>query len=178
MNVDDAFPSPYLAASDLNGADMTVTLGNVEMVEFQDEPAPRPVLMFAGDVKPMRLNQVNAATIVGLTHTKEMNEWVGRQITLFPTTCLFRGEIKACIRVRANPPNGQPQPAAEQPATPEQAGVYGVRIDIATTTEELNMVEREAFAAQTQGLITEEHLGSLLNDCAAKRVQFTRQTSG
>ena len=65
------------------------------------------------------LNKTNAKTIAKLYGT-ETDNWTGKRITLFPTTCEMKGETVDCIRVRAEVPRPR-RPAPQQPAAPAQA---------------------------------------------------------
>jgi len=99
VNINDAFPSKYIAAADLSGRDVPVTINRVEFEEVGQEKERRPVLYFDGKEKGLVLNKTNSFTI-GDIHGPEMDAWPGESITLFPTQTDFQGKQVACIRIR------------------------------------------------------------------------------
>ncbi len=100
MRVDQLFPSNYLRAADLDG-DTVVTIERVSHEDFEGEPKP---VLFLRDSKGLVLNKTNSMTIAGL-HGDEIGGWTDKQITLFPTSVPFRGDIVPAIRVKAEVPN-------------------------------------------------------------------------
>jgi hypothetical protein len=62
MNIDDAFPSKYLKAEDLNGKPYTLTMREVCMLEI-DEGREKAVLFFIESQKGLVLNQTNTNVI-------------------------------------------------------------------------------------------------------------------
>jgi hypothetical protein len=68
---------------------------------------------------PLLLNKTNAKTIAQM-YTKKPANWVGKLITLYPTTTEVGGETQDCIRIRNQPPaERRAAPASEPPpATP------------------------------------------------------------
>lgn len=98
MKVSDAFPSKYIAASDLNGAAMKLIMGVVEMMEVGREKDIKPCLYFKGAVKGMILNKTNGNCIASM-HGDDMELWAGKEITIYPTSTDMAGEIVPCIRV-------------------------------------------------------------------------------
>jgi hypothetical protein len=99
MNIDDAFPSKYLKAEDLNGKPYTLTMREVCMLEI-DEGREKAVLFFAESQKGLVLNQTNTNVIKSL-FTKYTEQWAGKKIVVYPAQTDFRGKIVPCIRVRA-----------------------------------------------------------------------------
>ena len=101
------FPKEYVAAHDLP-EDVTLTISRVQMEDIKTDAGTerKPVLHFSEmDKRPkdkrkrMILNITNMRSIAKL-HGFETDEWVGKKITLYPTTCPAFGEIRDCIRVR------------------------------------------------------------------------------
>lgn len=103
MNINGAFPSDYLRASDLNGRAFTMNMARVELAKIGDDE--KPILYFQGADKGLALNKTNAGTISDL-YGDETDNWFGRPIEVFPDQTDFQGKRVACIRVRA--PQGQP----------------------------------------------------------------------
>ena len=102
MKVSDAFSSKYLKASDLDEQDITYRIrryAEAEKMGASDDADEKPVLYFDGEKKGLALNKTNA-TIIGRIHGQEMDDWVGKEITLYPTMVEFRGDMVEAIRVR------------------------------------------------------------------------------
>lgn len=117
MNVNDAFPSKYLKASDLGTAAPVVTISHVEMEKIGRENDRKPVVFFEGKEKGLVLNKTNSRRITELLGTSETDEWVGGKVRIFATETEFGGETVECIRVKAaGPTNGSrrlPDPVQE-----------------------------------------------------------------
>ena len=106
MNINQAFPSNHVKASDLNDKDVTVTITKVIMERLGDDN--KPVVYFEKSEKGQALNKTNANRIADM-HGFDTDRWVGQQITIFPTECDFRGDTVSCIRVRPHKPSGNSQ---------------------------------------------------------------------
>jgi hypothetical protein len=105
-NINDAFPSNYLKASELGGQQPTVTIDRVEFETVGKEKELKPVVYFAGKDKGLVLNKTNAKNIAGLVGSYETDEWVGFRIRLYATHVEFNGETVETIRIKAAPPSG------------------------------------------------------------------------
>lgn len=106
MNINDAFPSNYLKAGDLQGADVPVTISNAVMEKLGDDT--KLVIYFQGKEKGMVLNKTNANTI-GDMYGDDTDHWLGKQITLYAAWVDYQGRQVQGIRVK--PQQGQPAPA-------------------------------------------------------------------
>ena len=104
MNIDSAFPSSWLKASDVE-QDMTLTIKGVtlEKVGQGDDQEYKPVVYFLESNKGLVLNKVNAGVISTL-YGHETDDWQGKRITLFQAQVDFRGKPTLAIRVRLKPP--------------------------------------------------------------------------
>lgn len=102
MNVSDAFPSKYIKSDDLKGRDVTVTIEGYEMVAIQNEQSRKLALRFEGKDKQWIVNKTNANTIAKLLNSGRVEDWIGKQITIYPTETAYQGEMVDCIRVRRN----------------------------------------------------------------------------
>jgi hypothetical protein len=72
----------------------------------------KPIVFFQGAEKGLVLNKTNANTIAGM-YSPETSNWIGKQVTLFPTQVDFQGRQVAAIRVRLVHAGGMPAtPAA------------------------------------------------------------------
>lgn len=123
MNINQVFPSKYIAAADLNGQQVAVTIERVAMEPVAQNEPPKPVLYFQGKKKGMVLNKTNAANIATM-YGPETDGWIGKAITLFSTFVDFQGRSVEAIRIKPQVPMQQnsnfttPDPiAAPPPAT-------------------------------------------------------------
>ena len=130
-----AFPSDYISSADLRGRDVSLTisganLDNVKVIDGKGkgEDQKKLVLEFEelkdrgkGTPRKLVVNKTNAKTIARL-HGNEVNSWIGKRITLYPTTCLAFGKTEDCVRIRDQAPPPQ-QPAKQpEPATDPMPG--------------------------------------------------------
>lgn len=116
-NINDAFPSNYLKASDLKGRAIVVTIDRVEYELVGQNKEKKPVLYFVGKEKGIVLNKTNANKITQLTESPVTEEWKGHAILLYPSETSFQGEMVDCIRVKAVPQNAKK--AAPPPPEPD-----------------------------------------------------------
>jgi len=99
-NINDAFPSDYIKASDLKGHEVVVTIDRVEMEEVGRQRESKAVLYFQGKDKGMVLNKTNAKKIIEISGSAITEEWPGVRIKLYPTETEFAGETVDCIRIK------------------------------------------------------------------------------
>lgn len=111
MNINDAFPSQYLRASDLKGAQPIVTIERVEMESVGRTKDRKPVVYFQGKDKGIVLNRTNCNKIVEIAGSAVTEEWHGVQIQLYATEVEFQGDTVEAIRVRAPVRRATPKPA-------------------------------------------------------------------
>lgn len=112
----------FMFAFDLQGKDVTVTIDRVvagELTGTSGRKSKKPLCYFreGRDKKPLALNATNCKAIASL-YGNDTDGWVGKRVTLYPTTTQMGGETVDCIRVRPSKP---PERAAPKPAEPEQA---------------------------------------------------------
>lgn len=121
------FDKEFLAAWELDGRDVTVTIEHVtsgEVVGENGRKDKKPILRMAGKKKQFVSNITNCRTIAGM-YGKRVEDWVGKRITLYPTmTKAKSGEMVECIRVRPQiPPTAAAKSApAEEPPEPGSNG--------------------------------------------------------
>ena len=121
MNVDSAFPSKYLKASDLGGRRSLVTIREYTMEAVGSENEDdKPVLYFEGKNKGLVLNKTNAISISDILSQPEMDAWCGRKIVLYPTKTDYQGKRVPCIRI--DEPDKGDQPAPVQAPVPREPG--------------------------------------------------------
>lgn len=99
-NINDAFPSNYLKASDLAGNQVVVTIDRVEFELVGREREEKAVVYFLGKTKGVVLNKTNAKKITEIAGSALTEEWHGVAIVLFPTETEFGGETVECIRIK------------------------------------------------------------------------------
>jgi len=108
MHVSLMFPSEYLCAADLQGQDFTLMIAVVEQKSLRMDDGtmePKWILSFQGAQKKMVLNKTNAKMIASI-HGKDSDDWLQKEVTLYPTTCQSFGETVECIRVRGQKGGG------------------------------------------------------------------------
>ena len=122
MNLNDAFPSNFLKASDLGDRDVTLTITEAEMEEIgQDEKQNKLVISFKGTEKGLICNKTNATTI-GKLYGDDTDKWIGQRITLMAREVEFKGESVMAIRVSLKKPAAAKAAAPVAPAAPEPDG--------------------------------------------------------
>jgi hypothetical protein len=79
MNIDSAFPSNYLKASDLGDAQPVVTIDRVELEAVGRDKEMKPVLYFRGKEKGIVLNKTNSNKIASLVGSRDTDHWRGNR---------------------------------------------------------------------------------------------------
>lgn len=117
MDVRQLFDKEYLYAYDLQGKDVTVVIESVRggtLVGTGGKSNKKPVVRFRGKEKALALNITNARVIAGLYGGFDAEQWIGKSVTLYPTTTTFGSQTVECIRIRNVKPKGRngAEPAA------------------------------------------------------------------
>ncbi len=115
-NINEAFPSNYIKASDLKNNQVVVTLDKVAFEEVGRDKERKAVLYFVGKQKGMVLNKTNARKITDITGSALTEEWHGHAVVLYPTETEFGGETVECIRIKPVQKNGQRMTPTPPPA--------------------------------------------------------------
>ncbi len=119
MNIETAFPSKYLKASDIpTGKTVRLKIASFEEgVKFGEDL--RPVVGFHKTDKSLVLNKTNANRIymtvareIGKEAAKETDNWIGQDIELYSEMVEYQGRLTEAVRVRV--PSG-PAPAQAAP---------------------------------------------------------------
>jgi hypothetical protein len=97
MNVNEAFPSKFLKASDIGDAQPTVTMKEVVMEDIGEDR--RPILYFVGKDKGVVLNKTNA-TNISAAYGPDTDDWTGKKVILFTAWVDFQGKSVEAIRIR------------------------------------------------------------------------------
>lgn len=102
-SINDIYPSSStnLKAEDLKGHAVKVVIESYEIVEFEGKNGKQPkvVLKFKDKEKGLVCNRTNAR-IIGEQYGDNPDDWVGKQITIYPTKVDFGGDMVDAIRVR------------------------------------------------------------------------------
>jgi hypothetical protein len=107
MDVRKLYDKAYIYSYDLEGKDVTVTIERVTrgtLVGTGGKSNKKPVLHFKGTEKGLALNITNARVIAGLYGGFDSEAWIGKKVTLFPTTTTFGAQTVDCIRIRPTIP--------------------------------------------------------------------------
>ena len=135
MDINAAFPSRFLRASDLTTGPVIATIDRVEIESVGGGQGhakeDKPVVYFRGKKKGLVLNKVNANAIAKIAGTTEMDDWPGVQVELYTTDVEFGGDTIEAIRVRApraavraaRPPQDKPAQALPEDRTPDDDDV-------------------------------------------------------
>lgn len=107
----------YLFAFDLQSKDVTLTIEKVtagELTALGGRKTKKPLCFFVEGrtKKPLALNSTNCKVIAAL-YGNDTDLWVGKRITIYPTTTTMAGDTVECIRVRPTVPTGKPAAAPE-----------------------------------------------------------------
>ncbi len=124
------YDKAYIYSYDLEGRDITVTIERVTggtLVGTGGTKNKKPVVFFKGTEKGLALNITNARVIAGMYGGFDSDKWIGKRITLYPTTTTFGSQTVECIRIRNVVPKekGQairsdvPLPAESMPGASE-----------------------------------------------------------
>ncbi len=123
-----AFPSKYIGAADLKGRDVSLTIANINIEELMMQggrKSKKVVIWFEKTEKMMVCNKTNATTIAEI-HGTEMKTWIGKRITLYPTTAKLGKKTVPAVRVREQAPQpAQQPPRNDLPPAPVDAADYG-----------------------------------------------------
>src|SRR3954469_20455527 len=106
MNVEDLFPTRFIAAADLNGKSFTLTIRSVTLEDMQshdNKTVTKPVAWFSNAAKGLVLNRTNCMIIADL-HGPETDAWTGKQIVIYATKVRAFGKMEDAIRVREELP--------------------------------------------------------------------------
>lgn len=127
MDINQAFPTKYLKAADLQGREYNLRIKSV-IIEDVGDGDNKPVLYFEKTAKGVALNKTNAMAIAA-AYGAETNAWIGQAVVVFPATTQFQGRTVDCIRLRPHYPqaNGVPggAPLAAATATPAAVAAFG-----------------------------------------------------
>lgn len=109
LTYSEQYGGDYLEPVLLDGKDCRVIIekidpkGTVRRAD-NNRMIDKPILHFKGKTRALPLNKT-CARVIAMMYGTNMNEWVGKEITIYPTTCdAFGEEDVPCIRVRPGKP--------------------------------------------------------------------------
>lgn len=115
----------FLYAFDLDGKEVVVEIEMVAggvLTGEKGRSTKKPIVSFAGKTKKLALNKTNGKTIASLYGT-DTDRWIGKRITLYPTTTDFGGETVECIRIRpVVPRSGKRGTPSQEPTSTVEVG--------------------------------------------------------
>ncbi len=117
-----AYQSPWLKASDLQGRSVTVTVekATVEEVRTQDgSKEMKIVVVFKGKAKKLIANKTQALTLADLAKTEEFGRWSGLTVVLEPAKTRNGQET---INIRPASPTVSRETAAQSATSTTPAG--------------------------------------------------------
>lgn len=120
-NINDAFPSKFLKASDLKGTEPVCVIDKVLFEPVGQSKEMKAVVYFVGKAKGLVLNKTNATRIVQLSGSGITEEWPGTRIKLYGSVTTFEGDEVECIRIRQNTGALPKAPPALPPPPPPPA---------------------------------------------------------
>jgi hypothetical protein len=87
-------------------SDITVKITKVvrEIVKGENGKSEECTVAYLEGTKPIILNRTNSKTITKLYGTPYIEDWVGKYITIYPTTTKVAGETVECLRIRSTVP--------------------------------------------------------------------------
>lgn len=99
-NINDVFPSKYLKASDLGGAERVVTISHVDFEPVGPDREMKAVIYFNGKQKGMVVNKTNANAVASISGSALTEDWAGTRVALYPTEASFAGNTYEVVRIR------------------------------------------------------------------------------
>ena len=124
MKLNDAYPSQFLTAEDLDGKDITITIAEIELEEIGQghDKSKKLVIGMTGKKKRFVVNKTNANTIAKVLGSDDTDDWLGQRITIGPREVEFQGNMVWSIRVSLKKPVSQQAKEAAKPAPSDNDG--------------------------------------------------------
>jgi len=98
----DAWPSRYLTAADVEGKAFTATIASVEFEKMQDG-TEKPVAFFEKLQKGVVLNKTKGKFLASLSKSLKFSDWVGLEVQVRAGVTSFKGDEVACIKFERPP---------------------------------------------------------------------------
>lgn len=127
MKLNDAYPSQFLTAEDLDGKDITITIADIELEEIGQghDKSKKLVIGMTGKKKRFVVNKTNANTIAKVLGSDDTDDWIGQRISIGPREVEFQGNMVWSIRVSLKKPVSQQAKEAAKPAPSDNDGGDG-----------------------------------------------------
>ena len=98
MKISEMFPSNYLKAADMKDkGPIKLTIASVTL-ETMPDGATKPVATFRGTDKKLVMNKTNC-NLVSELYGDDTNDWIGKELELYPARVEMKGEVVDAIRV-------------------------------------------------------------------------------
>ncbi len=115
-HVDLLYPSKYLKAADLRGRDAVVTIKSLDPASELNmrggKTEKKPVISFVESDKLFCLCKTNAKSIAKV-YGSELENWLGKRITIYPTKVAFGGNTVDAVRIREVAPKASSKAATQ-----------------------------------------------------------------
>lgn len=129
----------YIGSWDLNGKDTTFKILNVVTKEITGiKGTTKETVLILENSKPMIVNVTNQLMIQSI-YSPYIEDWIGKLITLYPTTTKVRGEKMDCIRIR------KVKPQSTAPSKPKKQPIEDERFQSAMDAIESGAITMETF---------------------------------
>jgi hypothetical protein len=97
-NFNDAWPSRYLTAADIEGKPpFKATINRIEWEKMQDG-SEKPVAYFAKMKKGVVLNKTKGKFLAGLAKSMKFDDWIGLDVQIRAGVTQFKSDEVACIK--------------------------------------------------------------------------------
>ena len=152
-----AFPSKFISSADLKDRDVTIKIARIEFEDLQlagkrQKERRVVVTMTTANGKTLGkrwvMNKTNAGTVSEM-YGKKMGAWIGKPVTLYPTTCKLGPKTVECIRVRAGARQAASEDLPEEfTREPDEDAAPHDFADAADAADEEDTALREKAAAE------------------------------
>lgn len=132
VDVRKMYEKDFIYAYDLEGRDVTVTIERVVAGTISGKggkSSKKPVVYFKGSRKGLGLCITNARIIAQLFGSFDSEKWIGKRITLYPTTTQFGSDTVECVRIRPMVPAASVKSDALRDDVPAPSEAIGTEDD-------------------------------------------------
>lgn len=110
LDYDLLFPGQFIKAGEFNGRDVTLTIARIELMLLPQDKGgekTRGVIYFQAAKKGLVLNRTNGECMKAMWG-RNVADWVGKRVTLYPTMVKFGREDVLAVRVKGSPDLTEP----------------------------------------------------------------------
>ena len=110
LDYDLLFPGQFIKAGEFNGRDVTLTIARIELMMLPQDKGgekTRGVIYFQNAKKGLVLNRTNGECMKAMWG-RNVAEWSGKRVTLYPTMVKFGREDVLAVRVKGSPDLTEP----------------------------------------------------------------------